>query len=74
MPALEAVRRTRLALVAPRPIVENAGLVLHDLPFEFPEPETALYWHREYAGDPALSWLRGVIGDVTRPSPAPVSA
>lgn len=74
MPALEAVRRTRLALVAPRPIVENAGLVLHDLPFEFPEPETALYWHREYAGDPALSWLRGVIGDVTRPSPAPASA
>lgn len=65
MPALEIVRQTQLALVAPRPIAEGAGLRLLDLPFDFPAPETVLYWHREYADDPALTWLRGLIRDLT---------
>ena len=64
MPALEVVRQTHLALVAPRPIAERSGLALLDLPFDFAKPATVLYWHREYTEDPALSWLRGVIHDV----------
>ncbi|WP_321488849.1 LysR substrate-binding domain-containing protein [uncultured Hyphomonas sp.] len=66
MPALEMVRHTQFALVAPRQIVEHAGLVLQDLPFDFPVPESTLYWHREYAGDPALTWLRGLIREISR--------
>ncbi|MEZ6011750.1 MAG: LysR family transcriptional regulator [Hyphomonas sp.] len=64
MPALEVVRRTHFALIAPRPIAEGSGLALLDLPFDFPAPSTVLYWHREYTGDPALSWLRSLIRDV----------
>jgi DNA-binding transcriptional LysR family regulator len=74
MPALEIVRQTQFALVAPRQIVERAGLVLQALPFEFAAPESTLYWHREYAGDPALTWLRGLIREISRelaPSAAP---
>ena len=66
MPALEIVRHTHFALVAPRQIVEHAGLVLQELPFGFPAPESTLYWHREYAGDPALTWLRGLIREISQ--------
>ena len=63
-PALEVVRCTRLALAAPAPIAEGSGLAVLPLPFEFPSPGTMLYWHREYAQDPALIWLRGLIREV----------
>ncbi|WP_273184261.1 LysR family transcriptional regulator [Hyphomonas adhaerens] len=66
MPALEIVRHTGFALVAPRQIAENTGLALLDLPFDFPAPESTLYWHRENAGDPAATWLRGLIRDISR--------
>lgn len=65
MPAMEIVRRTQLALVAPRAVVEGSGLVILDLPFDYPAPGTVLYWHREKAEDPALSWLRGVIAEIS---------
>ena len=64
MPALEIVRQTHLALIAPHPITENSGLALLDLPFDYPAPSTMLYWHREKNEDPALSWLRGLILDI----------
>jgi DNA-binding transcriptional LysR family regulator len=74
MPALEIVRRTQLALTAPRPIAEGSGLALLDLPFDFPAPETVLYWHREYTEDPALTWLRGLIRQAARAMTVPASA
>jgi DNA-binding transcriptional LysR family regulator len=61
MPALEVVRCTQFALVTPSPIAEGSGLAVQALPFEFPAPGSMLYWHREYAQDPALIWLRGLI-------------
>lgn len=66
MTALEIVRQTKLALVAPRQIAENTGLAVLALPFDYPSPESTLYWHREYAGDPALTWMRGLIRDIAR--------
>jgi len=74
MPALEIVRRTHLALTAPRPIAEGAGLALLDLPFDFPAPETVLYWHREYTEDPAQTWLRGLIRQAAKALTLPASA
>lgn len=65
LPALEVVRCTRLALAAPAPIAEGSGLAVLKLPFDFPSPGSMLYWHREYAQDPALTWLRGLIRDVS---------
>lgn len=64
-PALEIVRCTQLALAAPRPVVVASGLKVLDLPFEFDSPGSMLYWHREFAQDPALTWLRGLIRDIS---------
>lgn len=64
-PALETVRLTHLALVAPRPMAEASGLAVLDLPFDPPELASVLYWRREKSEDPALTWLRRVIGDVS---------
>ena len=63
-PAIETVRATSLALVAPRPMAEASGLAVHDLPFEMPPLGSILYWRREKSEDPALSWLRGVVKDI----------
>ena len=66
--------------MAPRQIAENTGLAVLNLPFDYPSPESTLYWHREYAGDPALTWMRGLIRDIARelmdsePQEAPVTA
>lgn len=65
MPAIEIVRRTELALIAPRAVVAGSGLVVLDLPFDYPAPGSVLYWHREKAEDPALTWLRGVIAEIS---------
>lgn len=64
-PALEMVRCTHLALAAPEPVTEGSGLAIAALPFDFPSPGSMLYWHREYAQDPALMWLRGLIREVS---------
>jgi DNA-binding transcriptional LysR family regulator len=63
-PAIEAVRQTQLALVAPRPMAEASGLVVRDLPIPSPMLASVLYWRRENSEDPALIWLRGVFGDI----------
>lgn len=63
-PALEIVRCTQLALAAPRPVVVASGLKVLNLPFDFHSPGSMLYWHREFAQDPALTWLRGLIRDI----------
>ncbi|PKP80448.1 MAG: LysR family transcriptional regulator [Alphaproteobacteria bacterium HGW-Alphaproteobacteria-18] len=64
-PALEVVRCTHLALAAPEPVTVGSGLAVLKMPFDFPSPGSMLYWHREYAQDPALIWLRGLIRDVS---------
>lgn len=64
LPALEAVRRSQSALVLPLPLAEGCGLVIKPLPFDYPPPGSALFWHREQTDDPALSWLRGLIRSI----------
>jgi DNA-binding transcriptional LysR family regulator len=64
MPAIEIARQTHLALTAPRPLVEGSGLKVFDLPFDYLPLESVLYWRRENAEDPALTWLRGLIADI----------
>ncbi|MFN7056096.1 LysR substrate-binding domain-containing protein [Hyphomonas sp.] len=64
LPALEVVRWTDCAMILPLPLAEDTGLVLKPLPVDLPPPGSALYWHREQTGDPALSWLRGLIGAI----------
>lgn len=66
MPAMEVVRSTRLALVAPQPVAASTGLAVLKLPFEFTSPGSVLYWHREYAQDPALMWLRSIIIELSK--------
>ena len=65
LPALEVVRQTQLALFAPRPLARESGLAVLDLPFEVTSLASVLYWRRENSEDPALTWLRGVLVDVS---------
>ena len=39
-------------------------LIIEPLPMRLPGFATQLYWHQSYAHDPALTWLRGVIGEL----------
>ncbi|MBK8197058.1 MAG: LysR family transcriptional regulator [Acidobacteria bacterium] len=64
LPAIETVRQTHLALVAPRPMAEASGLVVLELPGEVPKLDSVLYWSRENSMDPALTWLRGVLVEI----------
>lgn len=65
-PALEVVRQTQMALVAPRPMAEASGLAVFDLPFESPLLGSVLYWRRTSAEDPAMTWLRGVFREASK--------
>lgn len=64
LPAIETVRRTHLALVAPRPMAEASGLAVLALPGEVPFLDSVLYWRRENSVDPALAWLRGLLAEI----------
>jgi DNA-binding transcriptional LysR family regulator len=64
-PAIEVVRVTGLALVAPRPMAEATGLAVKDLPFDTPLLGSVLYWRREKSEDPAIRWLRRMIVEVS---------
>ncbi|WP_170786855.1 LysR substrate-binding domain-containing protein [Ruegeria lacuscaerulensis] len=50
---LIAVVPTRLA----RPLVDAGSLVSHNLPFDYPEIEVRLYWHKSRNTDPGHGWL-----------------
>jgi DNA-binding transcriptional LysR family regulator len=63
-PAIEAVRQSHLALVAPRPMAEASGLVVLDLPIPSPMLGSVVYWRRENSEDPAMIWLRGVLREI----------
>lgn len=63
-PAMEVVRHSQAALILPLPLAEGCGLAIKPLPFDFPGPGSALFWHRENTGDAALSWLRGLIAGI----------
>ncbi|MBT4671799.1 MAG: LysR family transcriptional regulator [Rhodospirillaceae bacterium] len=40
------------------------GLAVRDLPFEVPEFETHMAWHRRYEDDPGHLWMRNLIKQV----------
>ncbi len=50
---LIAVVPTRLA----RPFVDAGELASHNLPFDYPEIEVRLYWHKSRNTDPGHEWL-----------------
>ena len=52
------VRSTNLALTVPSHWAKRAGMKVLDLPFELPELESHLLWHRSADGDQANRWLR----------------
>ncbi|CAH0534273.1 HTH-type transcriptional regulator YidZ [Vibrio stylophorae] len=60
---------TDLIFTAPSHFVELAArqldLVLLPLPMVFPPMAYTLFWHRDRENDPALSWLRSIIGQNT---------
>lgn len=64
-PAIEVVRNTEFALVAPRPMAEASGLAVHDLPFDAPMLGSVMFWRRENSEDPALRWLRDLITEIS---------
>ncbi|MEZ5954326.1 MAG: LysR family transcriptional regulator [Hyphomonas sp.] len=74
MPALEIVRQTDLVLTLPDSLVSGDGLAALTVDMDLPGLDTDLYWRRENSEDPALSWLRGVLLSLARPSTAPASA
>jgi DNA-binding transcriptional LysR family regulator len=54
----QVVRNTELALTVPDHWAKRAGLKSLELPFELPELESHLLWHRSADGDQANRWLR----------------
>ena len=64
MPAIEIVRQTHLAVTAPLPLVEHAGVKVFALPFDYRPLDSVLYWRRENAEDPALTWLKGLLTEI----------
>ncbi len=77
MPALEVVRHTDMVLTLPAPLARLSGLSLLDVPIVFPALDSVLYWRRENTEDAAVTWLRGLIreisGQVTASAPQAAS-
>ncbi len=60
--AVQIVEHGELLLTIPNSIAKQylqEGLVILPLPFEIPEIESHLYWHKNTEGDASLEWLRG---------------
>ena len=60
------VHRSDLLTVLPRSYVAATGfaeqLAVRRLPFELPEIDVGLLWHRRHEGDTAQRWLRDTVG------------
>ncbi len=54
----QIILKTDLALTVPSHWVRWAGVKALELPFELPELESHLFWHRSADGDQANRWLR----------------
>ncbi|WP_353666505.1 LysR family transcriptional regulator [Marinomonas sp. THO17] len=70
MAALETVSRTNLLLstsgLLPSRFQQSFGLVMKDLPFEFPDVKYYLCWPRSSSGDPAADWFRAMAKEVVQ--------
>ncbi|RBO86028.1 LysR family transcriptional regulator [Marinomonas aquiplantarum] len=70
MAALETVSRTQLLLstsgLLPSRFQQVFGLVMKDLPFEFPDVHYYLCWPRTSSGDPAAEWFRQMAREVVQ--------
>lgn len=56
--------RTDLALTAPIQLLQRYEARILELPFQLPQLEWHLYWHRSSEQDQASIWLRGKIIDI----------
>ncbi len=63
--AASVVRQSDLLTVLPRSFVPATGFAAHlasrALPFELPEIDVSLLWHRRHEHDPAQRWLRDTL-------------
>ncbi len=57
-PAFHVVQNGDSVLAAPHSLARRYDVAVRSLPFEVPELETFLYWHRSRDGDPGHRWLR----------------
>ena len=61
----EIVRRTDYAAIFPHSVLVllqgRSGLAMRDLPFDIPSYDIKIWTHRQFAGDPGITWLRGLV-------------
>lgn len=65
--------RTDLALTTPLSLAQQYDAKVFDLPFELPELEWHLYWHKSADQDQANLWLRERLLSLTNVSPMSLS-
>ena len=65
LPALDVVRQTNLVLTLPAPLARLPDLSVLDVPIVFPSLVSVLYWRRENTEDAAVTWLRGLIREIS---------
>ena len=69
--AASVVRQSDLLTVLPRNFVPATGfaadLACRPLPFDLPEIDVSLLWHRRHEHDPAQRWLRDTLTAAARP-------
>ena len=75
-----SLRTTPMILGLPRitvlPLLDAAGLVMHELPFDVPPTKFSLIWHKRNKDDPSHTWfreeLKAVIKDVLANKTKPI--
>ncbi|HEU4404846.1 MAG TPA: LysR family transcriptional regulator [Polyangiaceae bacterium] len=75
-PAL--LSQSDLLLTLPRVTAEHFvaryALTLYELPFALPAGVISMAWHRRYARDEGLAWLRARVGEAAKGLPPPAPA
>ena len=68
--AAEVIRGTDLVLTVPKFLASQYSLTLKPLPFDMPELDLHLYWHRQSDSDPSHRWLRESLLTLFQKAPA----
>ncbi len=59
------LKRTDMALTMPISVAEKYGLKVFELPFNLPELDWNLFWHKSADHDKANMWMRNLLLDVS---------
>jgi DNA-binding transcriptional LysR family regulator len=69
--ALSIIGRTDLVAILPRRLAAarqaELGLRLFDAPVQEPDIEISMLWHKRFAHDPGLQWLRDLLHTASNP-------